>query len=99
MVLAARTEQKIVQATQEIVAAGHRAFAIACDVTNFTSFTKAVDFAITKTGQLDILVNNAGAIDPMTTLVESDPEEWGQAVDVNYKGVYFGLRATLPPID
>jgi len=96
VILAARTEQKIVDAAQEINSNGQKAFAVVCDVTSYSSFSEAVEFAIAKTGRLDFLVNNAGVIDPMISLVESDPEEWVQAVDVNYKGVYFGLRAALP---
>ncbi|MCH2190357.1 MAG: SDR family oxidoreductase [Gammaproteobacteria bacterium] len=96
VILAARTEQKIEEAAKEISAKGQKAFAIVCDVTSYQSFCEAVELAIATTGRLDFLVNNAGVIDPMTSLVESDPDEWVQAVEVNYKGVYFGLRAALP---
>jgi len=47
-------------------------------------------------GQVDILVNNAGVIEPINHLAESDPEAWGQVVDINLKGVYYGMRAVLP---
>ena len=43
-----------------------------------------------------MLVNNAGVIDPLTSLVDSDPALWSHAVDVNLKGVYFSMRAVLP---
>jgi NAD(P)-dependent dehydrogenase (short-subunit alcohol dehydrogenase family) len=56
----------------------------------------AVEACRERFGRLDILVNNAGVIDPIGHLAESDPEVWGHATDINFKGVYHGLRAVLP---
>ena len=47
-------------------------------------------------GRLDILVSNAGVIEPITLLADSDPAAWSHAADINYKGVYNGLRAAIP---
>ncbi len=96
VILAARSIDKIEQAAKEIGAEGNNAFAIKCDVTDYASVNKAVEFAIEKTGRLDFVVNNAGTIEPLSTLIDSDPEIWGQAADINYKGVYHGLRAAIP---
>ncbi len=73
-----------------------RAIAIQCDVADFSSVSAAVAKCVEKFGALDILVNNAGVIEPIALLADSDPELWARAVDVNYKGVYHGLRAALP---
>ena len=43
-----------------------------------------------------MLINNAGVIDPIARIADSDPEGWGEAIDINTKGVYYGLRAALP---
>jgi len=75
---------------------GFKAYAVECDVSDYVSIKQAIEFAVEKTGSIDILVNNAGVIDPLTTLVDSDPEVWANAADVNYKGVYFGMRAAIP---
>jgi NAD(P)-dependent dehydrogenase (short-subunit alcohol dehydrogenase family) len=56
----------------------------------------AVGRAVDAHGGLDVLVNNAGLIEPIARLADSDPDEWTKVADVNYKGVYFGLRAALP---
>jgi len=96
VILAARSIDKTEEAAKEIRADGHNAFAIKCDVTDFASVNKAVEFAIEKTGRLDFVINNAGTIDPLSSLVDSDPEIWGRAADVNYKGVYHGMRAAIP---
>lgn len=42
------------------------------------------------------MVNNAGVIEPLTRLLESDPEVWAKAADINYKGVYYAMRVALP---
>ena len=45
---------------------------------------------------MDVLINNAGVIEPISRIAESDPEKWGNAVDINLKGVYHGMRAVMP---
>ncbi len=52
--------------------------------------------ADTAFGGVDYLINNAGVIDPISHLDSSDPEGWAQCIDINVKGVYYGLRAALP---
>ena len=53
-----------------------------------------INTAIEKTGSIDVLISNAGVIDPIARLADSDPEAWGQIVDVNFKGVYHGRPIT-----
>ena len=48
---------------------------------------------------MDILVNNADLIEPIARLANSDPEQWDRVVDINYKGVYHGLRAAIPVME
>ena len=66
--------------------------AVPCDVADFA----AVEAMVAAAGHVDVLVNNAGLIDPIARLEDSDPSAWGKVVDVNYKGVYHGIRAVLP---
>ena len=47
-------------------------------------------------GSVDVLVNNAGVIEPIARLADSDPADWTKAIDINVKGVYYGIRACLP---
>ncbi|EPX77794.1 SDR family oxidoreductase [Litoreibacter arenae] len=75
---------------------GDRAIACPGDVASYEDWTLAVREALDKTQRLDILVNNAGVIEPIARLEDSDPEAWGHLIDVNLKGVYYGVRAALP---
>ena len=96
VILAARSLEKIKAHAQAIRDEKLSAFAVHCDVSNYESVNNAVNFAIEKTNRVDILVNNAGIIEPLTTLIDSDPKIWGNAADINYKGVYHGMHATIP---
>lgn len=67
-----------------------------CDVADFSAVQGAVDAMVEKFGALDVLINNAGVIDPIAPLESVDPAEWGRQIDVNLKGVFYGMRAVLP---
>ena len=96
IVLAARSEGAISKIAQEIRDAGGRAVAQACDVADAAGVEAMVQRAVSEFGGLDVLVNNAGLIDPIARIEDSDPAEWAQIVDVNLKGVYYGMRFAIP---
>ena len=68
----------------------------ACDISDYTSVSAAVDATIKTFGQLDIVINNAGAIEPISHLRSVDPVGWDKVIDVNLKGVFYAMRAALP---
>ena len=91
--LIARSEEAIADLSGEL---GANSIAIPCDVSRYWEVSKAVDATIETFGGLDFLINNAGVIEPISHLVTSDPDDWSHAIDVNLKGVYYGMRAALP---
>lgn len=95
VVLAARSHADITAIANDI---GETALAVACDVTDPAAITAAVAAAIDRFGALDIFVGNAGMIDPISNLSDADPDTFSQAIDVNLKGVFNGMRAALPPM-
>ena len=96
VVLAARSEARINEIAKEISDTGGAANAVRCDVSQPADVERLINTAIEKTGSIDVLINNAGIIDPIARLADSDPQAWGQIVDVNFKGVYHGLRYAIP---
>lgn len=93
LVLAARGEKQVQALADEI---GSGARAIRCDVARWSDVKSAVDLAVSEFGGLDVLIGNAGAVEPIAHLAESDPESWGHIIDINLKGIYYGVRAALP---
>ena len=93
LVLAARTGQHIEELAAKI---GHRAVPVVCDVTDYAQVEMAVNTCMQSFGQLDVLIGNAGAIDPISHLAGAEPAAWGHMIDINLKGVFYGMRAAVP---
>ncbi|WP_341367559.1 SDR family oxidoreductase [Yoonia sp. BS5-3] len=96
VVLAARTENQIDAIAAEITQAGGTASSFVCDVSDHTAVRALINHADSTFGRVDVLLNNAGLIDPISSIADSDPEAWGDIIDVNVKGVYHGLRYAIP---
>ena len=75
---------------------GEKALAIPCDVSRFAEVAAAVAATVDTFGGLDVFIGNAGMVDPIGHLSETDPDAWGRLIDVNLKGVYYGIRAAMP---
>ena len=93
LVLLARTRPTIEEIAREI---GSPALAISADVSRWGDMEAAVEKAVSHFGQVDILINNAAVIEPIAPIERTDPEAWSRAIDINLKGVYYGIRAVLP---
>lgn len=93
VVLAARSAGDIDRIAAEI---GAQAMALQCDVADRASVEAAVAATVAKFGSLDVLINNAGMVAPIGRLSDTDPDAWDHLIDVNVKGVHYGMRAALP---
>jgi len=84
-------------AIREIAARiGQNAIAIPCDIADFSDLEAAVRETEKALGPVDVLINNAGMVEPISHLATSDPAAWSKVIDVNLKGVYYGMRAVMP---
>ncbi|MBO1256201.1 SDR family oxidoreductase [Alteromonas sp. 5E99-2] len=93
--LAARSLDVIEKQSNLLIKQGVSATALHCDVTQYQSVVKCVE-TVLATDSLDFVVNSAGTIDPLAHLINSDPDLWAKAVDVNLKGSYNVIRACAP---
>jgi NAD(P)-dependent dehydrogenase (short-subunit alcohol dehydrogenase family) len=66
-----------------------------CNVSREDDFRALVSRAVSQFGGIDHLVNNAGTI-TISPLVEIAEADWDRVIDVNLKGVFFGMKAVLP---
>lgn len=96
VILAARSESQIRHNANEIRDQGGHAEAVTCDVSQYKDVQALISHCESTYGRMDLLINNAGVIDPIGHLSTSDPDTWAHAADINFKGVYFGMRAALP---
>lgn len=75
---------------------GAQALAIPCDVSDYASVAAAVEQTVKAFGGLDVLIGNAGVIEPISHLATADPDDWAHVIDINLKGIFYGMRAALP---
>jgi NADP-dependent 3-hydroxy acid dehydrogenase YdfG len=74
---------------------GGKALAVATDVTQCEQVKKLVDAAVQTYGRIDVMLNNAGLM-PLSPLERLKVDEWDRMIDVNIKGVLYGIAAALP---
>ena len=69
--------------------------AVQTDTTDRAQVTRLVEAAVTAHGRIDVLINNAGIM-PQSLLARAKVDEWDSMIDVNIKGVLYGIAAALP---
>lgn len=93
VVLFARSKESLHTLAGEI---GDKALALSGDVSKYEDVAAAVQSCVDTFGGLDVLIGNAGVIEPISRMATADPVGWGHAIDINLKGIFYGMRAALP---
>ncbi|MGI8650855.1 MAG: SDR family oxidoreductase [Rubrobacter sp.] len=93
--LGARREENLKEIVSGIKDDGGEASYRIVDVTERDEVQSFVDAAVEEYGRIDVLVNNAGLM-PLSPLDALKVDEWDMMVDVNIKGVLYGIAAALP---
>ena len=95
LVVGARRIDRLSNLVTELRDAGGTAEYQAVDVTQLEQMNALVDLARRTYGRVDVMINNAGIM-PLSLLEQLKVDEWEQMIDVNIKGVLYGIAAALP---
>lgn len=95
VVLGARRVERIQALADELNRSGGKALARTTDVTNYEQVKALVDTSVQMYGRIDVMLNNAGLM-PHSPLERLKIDDWNRTIDVNLKGVLYGIAAALP---
>lgn len=95
VVLGARRTERIQALANELNGDGGKALALQTDVTDADQMKRLVDAAVQTYGRVDVMINNAGLM-PHSPLERLKIDDWNRTIDVNIKGVLYGIAAALP---
>jgi NADP-dependent 3-hydroxy acid dehydrogenase YdfG len=95
VVLGARRVDRLRSLADELTGRGDKALAVATDVTDRDQVKALVDAAVQAFARVDVIINNAGLM-PQAPLERLKVDEWDRMIDVNIKGVLYGVAAALP---
>ena len=94
VVMGARRTNRL-QALADELAGGGKALVVATDVTQRDQVKRLVAGAVQAYGRIDVMINNAGLM-PHSPLERLKVDDWDRTIDVNIKGVLYGIAAALP---
>lgn len=95
VVLGARRIDRIRALAKALAGREGKAIAVQVDVTQSEQVKQLVDAAVERYGRIDVLINNAGLM-PHSPLERLKVADWDRMIDVNIKGVLYGIAAALP---
>lgn len=95
VVLGARRLDRIDALATELAGRGKKAIAVQTDVTQRAQVRHLVEAAVAAYGRIDVMINNAGLM-PHSPLERLKVDDWDRMIDVNLKGVLYGIAAALP---
>jgi NADP-dependent 3-hydroxy acid dehydrogenase YdfG len=95
VVLGARRTDKLELIAADIRAAGGKAEVLSTDVTSKEQVQALIDTGVRVFGRVDVLINNAGLM-AIAPIDEVKTDEWDRMIDINVKGVLYGIAAALP---
>lgn len=95
VVLAARREDRLRSIAEEIRQDGGNAIYAQTNVASAADMQGLAQYALQQYGRIDVLINNAGIM-PLSHFHELKLDEWDNMIDINIKGVLYGIAAVLP---
>jgi NAD(P)-dependent dehydrogenase (short-subunit alcohol dehydrogenase family) len=95
VVLADFREEAVRAEAQKLIAAGHKALAVRCDVSDDAQVAMMVSRTVAEFGRLDAAFNNAGVMAHIAPTAESSREDWERVVGINLRGVWNCMKHEL----
>ncbi len=95
VMLTDRNEAALATATQQLVAAGHRAVSVVCDVSDEAQAARMVERTVATFGRLDMAYNNAGILGPMGDVTDETAAAFDEVNAINLRGVWTCMKHEL----
>jgi NAD(P)-dependent dehydrogenase (short-subunit alcohol dehydrogenase family) len=95
VVLADVKEDAVNAEAQKLLAAGHKAIAVRCDVSDDAQVGAMVDRTVAEFDRLDAAFNNAGVMARIAPTAESTREDWDRVIGINLRGVWSSMKYEL----
>jgi NAD(P)-dependent dehydrogenase (short-subunit alcohol dehydrogenase family) len=95
VVLADVKEEAVRAEAERLVAAGHKALAVRCDVSDDAQVAAMVERTVAEFGRLDAAFNNAGVMARIAPTADSSRENWDRVIGVNLQGVWSCMKHEL----
>src|SRR2546430_12566474 len=95
VVLADVNEAAACGAAEQLVAAGHKAIAVRCDVADEAQVKAMVEQTVSTFGRLDAAFNNAGIQSPVSEVADASVEEFDRVNAVNLRAIFTCMKYEL----
>src|SRR2546425_332838 len=95
VVLADWNEKSVRAAANEFVSQGHKALAVACDVSDDVQVEAMVEKAVATFGHLDVAFNNAGVQNVLAETADTTRKDYDRVMGINLRGVWSCMKYEL----
>src|SRR3954465_5154260 len=95
VVLADCREDAVRAEAEKLVATGHKAIAVRCDVSDDAQVETMVERTVAEFGRLDAAFNNAGVMAHIVPTADSTRDEWDRAIGINLRGIWSSMKYEL----
>jgi NAD(P)-dependent dehydrogenase (short-subunit alcohol dehydrogenase family) len=95
VVLADFRDDAVKAEAQKLLAAGHKAIAVRCDVSDDAQVAAMVDRTVAEFGRVDAAFNNAGVMARIAPTADSTRDEWDRVIGINLRGVWSCMKYEL----
>jgi NAD(P)-dependent dehydrogenase (short-subunit alcohol dehydrogenase family) len=95
VMLADVREDVVKSEAQTLAAAGYKAIAARCDVSDDAEVASMVDRTVAEFGRLDAAFNNAGIMARIAPTADSSREDWDRVIGINLRGVWSCMKHEL----